>query len=178
MNYCTYFKATGELHSSTGAPFFDNEIDYIEVSPEITTEFLTFKKSLHHYLVVPSLTEQHRGTLVNKRDLLKSWKKVDDILYAISNTPDAELTILQDTKDKTCSISLSPLGSISIANINNLQYFTFAACIPKDPHLPLWLWTIKIQDLIDSDVKISYTGQDNIQFYTRRILNSYSHEQI
>jgi hypothetical protein len=178
MNYCTYYKATGELHSSTGVPISNNEIDYIEVSAEITVDFLTFKKSLHHYLVVPNSTEKHKGTLVNKNDLHKSWKKVDDVLYAIPVDIDAELTIIQNVKDKICSIRLSPVGRVSISAINNMQYFTFAACKPKDPHLPLWIWTVKITDLFDSDVKMSYKGQDNLQFYTRRILNSYSHEQI
>ena len=60
----------------------------------------------------------------------------------------------------------------------NIENLVLAACVPGDPHLPLWVWAIKYRDLIDNDVKISYTGTDNIQFYTKRNFDTYSHEQI
>ena len=175
MNYCIYFKHTGIIQSVSSTLPSDDLLSYIELSVEDTEMFYSGSKSLTQFVVIPDYSGSLTGKLVDPKDIEKTWTSIDDVVYAVpSNKPNADFIILQNSLDKTCTARLSQM-QLPNKNIENL---VLAACVPGDPHLPLWVWAIKYRDLIDNDVKISYTGTDDIQFYTKRNFDTYSHEQI
>jgi hypothetical protein len=137
--------------------------------------FCSGTKSLAQFIVIPTHSDSLTGRLVDPRDAEKTWTSIDDVIYAVpTDTPNADFIILQNSLNKTCTARLSQMQQPN----KNIENLVLAACVPGDPHLPLWVWTMKYRDLIDNDVKISYTGTDNIQFYTKRNFDTYSHEQI
>ena len=175
MNYCIYFKHTGIIQSVSSTLPADDALSYIELSFEDTEMFCSGSKSLAQFIVMPDYPDSLTGKLVDPRNFENTWTSINDIIYAVpSNKPGAEFVIVQNSLDKTCTARLSKM-QLPNKNIENL---VLAACVPGDPHLPLWVWTMKYRDLVDNDVKISYTGTDNIQFYTKRNFDTYSHEQI
>jgi len=175
MNYCTYFKQSGIIQSVTSTLPDNDLLSYIELSPEETEMFCSGRKSLSHFIVVPDYPGSLTGKLVDPRDLEQTWTSIDDIIFAIpKNKTGAVFTITQDSVNKTCTAKISQR---QITN-RNVEHLVLAACVPGDPHLPLWIWTISHSELIDNDVKINYIGTDNIEFYTKRNFDTYSHEQI
>jgi hypothetical protein len=175
MNYCTYFKQTGIIQSVTSTLPTSDLLSYIELSPEETEMFCSGSKSLSHFIVVPDYPGSITGKLVDPRDLERTWTSIDDIIFAIpKKVNDAVFNIVQDQLNKTCTAKLSQKQIMN----RNIEHLVLAACVPGDPHLPLWIWTVNYSDLLDNDVKINYIGTDNIEFYTRRNFDTYSHEQI
>ena len=175
MNYCIYFKNTGIIQSISSTLPSDDLLSYIELSIEDTEMFCSGTKSLAQFVVIPDYSGSLTGKLVDPRDAEKTWTSIDDVIYAVpTNKSNADFIILQNLSDKTCTARLSQIQQPN----KNIENLVLAACMPGDPHLPLWVWTMKYRDLIDNDVKISYIGTDNIQFYTKRNFDTYSHEQI
>lgn len=174
MNYCVYFKRTGIIHSVTSTLPDDFDLSLIELTAEETEMFCSGYKSLSQFRVVPDYPGSTKGKLVNSQDLEQTWTSIDDIIYSLpKNISNADFIVVQDTVNKVCTAKLTQMP------INrNIEYLVLAACLPGDPHLPLWIWNIEYSKLIDNDVKINYTGTDNIEFYTKRNFYSYSHEQI
>lgn len=170
MNYCTYFKSTGKIYSLNPTPVETDELNYIEISFDLIGDFLSGKKQLFKYVVIPDDTTLHSGKIVEESKLNQHWSKREDILYKIPSCSEGELVITQDTKNKTCSTKISNVGLLTLGN-KNVPNLTIAACVPGDPFTPLWVWNFEAAP----EAVINYSGTDNIQFYTRRLLESYSH---
>lgn len=173
MNYCIYFKDTGIIERTASVPLSNTEVDHLEVTPEQMELFLSGKVSLSTYRVV----EDRQGICK-----LIPVKELDHVEVSIKTTAwpipfglgESDFTIIQEVSSKACTVTLAGL---SRAMQINHAYIVLAACLPGDPHWPYWVWNIKYSDLLDNHVKINYTGPDRFQFYTKKIFNSYSHEQ-
>jgi hypothetical protein len=173
MNYCIYFKQTGIIERTSHIPITSDEVDYIEVSADEISKFLSGDVNLTSYRVIKDRLDIPKLVLAKELDYidLVSNRKI----YAVPYTKEqADFSIIQNLSNKTCIASLK--GTSRSIQINH-KYIVLAACVPGDPHWPYWVWNIKYSDIIDNDVKISYVGVDDIRFYTKKIFNSYSHEQ-
>lgn len=174
MNYCIYFKSTGELQSVTSTLHDSDELAYIVLTSDEAEMFCSGRKSLMDFKVVTDFPGSTSGKLISRQELDKSWATVDDVVFRIPvNCAPADFTITQDTTNKCCTARLT-----NPHNIINIKYIVVAACLQGDPHLPVWVWSIKFSDLLDTDVKIDYQGTDDLTFYTKRFFNTYSHEHI
>jgi hypothetical protein len=170
MTYCVYFKATGALQSIIDRPPTSDELGYIKISNEQTELFLTGTVRMADYRVVPDT-----GKLVSYKQISVTRYVADDIIFAVpKDLSKADFIITQNIQDKTCTARIGQHGKL----VDGIVGITIAACKPNVPYSPLWIWDIKFSDLLDNDVKINYTGTDNIMFYTKKNFNTYSHETI
>jgi hypothetical protein len=169
MTYCVYFKHTGSIQVITDTLPTSEELSYIVISNEQAELFLTGAIRLSDYKVLDST-----GKLVKTEEIESTRTLADDVVFAIPKDQlDADFVITQNIQDKICTVKLSSIGRLAVGNGT-----VVVACVPHNPYCPLWIWNINASDLLDNDVKINYTGTDNIMFYTKRHFNTYSHESI
>lgn len=155
---------------------------FIEISDELGTQFL---KGLVHpsdYYVVPDATLPGGGIIKVKNVSIVSTSPltIHDRVYLIPlDATDAEFTLLQNSVLKTIEVVLNPAADVwwKANDFFNREEIYLIACVPTDPHLILWQWFIKSSDLGTTPLVKSYSGSDQIRFYTRKIFKSYLHEQ-
>jgi hypothetical protein len=168
MNYAVYNEQTVMVTKITSSKPREDE-SYITIDPEITAKFYSGDIAPFDYRVIS-------GKLVYYKDLATHKSARSSRLYPIPKSgTEAEFNIRQNTEDKTCKIFLNQIGKESAVDSSSV---VMAACKPGDPHWPYWVRAFKISELIDRDVTITYTGTDDIEFFTKKIFKTYSHEQI
>lgn len=172
MTYCVYFKSSGIIKAITSEQPSDNTLSYFTLTNNDAEKFLGGELSLSSRVVVTD-SNTFEAKLVDPRDLEKNWADINDIVFSLprKNPNQSDLVIVQNRKEKNCVAKL-------VTKVHrNIDKIVLAACVPGDPHLLLWIWIIDYREILDNDVKINYTGTDDIEFYTRRQFANYSHEQ-
>lgn len=173
MSYCVYYKESFSLYCVTAVPIENEELDYIELSQELMSDFLSSKKHLIDYVVSPDYTKQKQGRLVSRQELYQTWAKKEDTLFLLPYGKESDFTITQDTNLKQCSVSISQIGLLTLSN-KSIRRILLAACSECNPFQPKWLQEINVAE----NSTFSYTGSDNIRFYTKRYLENYAHNII
>lgn len=174
MNYLVYFKQTGKIAQTSSVVVEDEVYSSIEISFDDMNDFLSDKKIINHYVVVED--GLGRKELLHIYDLEKTFANIDHRLYELPLGSGAQFQITQDSQHKTCLIKIDEFTKLKLGKYN-IEWIVLAACA-YDPYLPLWVWTVKIQDLINDCATISYAGTDSFRFYTKKILDNYAHELI
>lgn len=176
MNYLVYFKDTGKISHTSSVEYVDDKLDSIEISFEDMSDFLSNRKNIAYYCVISDAEISDQKELVHINDFEKSWSRVENRIHKIERTHGALFVIEQDTVNKICRIKTFGLTNKRLKK-HQIEYIVFAACL-GDPHLPLWVWNVKVSDILNGTASITYTGTDSFVFYTKKILDNYSHEQI
>ena len=176
MNYLVYFKDTGKISHTSGTEYVDDKMDSIEISFEEMNDFLSNKKNIAYYCVISDSELGDHKELIHINEFESQWNRIENRIYKIEKTANSTFVIEQDTANKTCKIKTFGLTKERLKK-HQIEYIIFAACI-GDPHLPLWVWNVKVSDIINDLASITYTGTDSFIFYTKKILDNYSHEQI
>jgi hypothetical protein len=151
-------------------------MDSIEISFEDMNDFLSNKKNISHYCIVSDSEVGDQKEIIHINDFELSWSRLENRIYKIESTPNASFIIEQDVAAKVCRIKTRGLTNAKL-NKHQIEYMVFAACL-GDPHLPLWVWNVKVSDIINDSAITTYTGIDSFIFYTKKILDNYSHEQV
>ena len=176
MNYLVYFKDTGRISHTSSAEYTDDKMDSIEISFEDMNDFLSNKKNISYYCIVSDSEVGNQKEIIHINDFESSWSRLENRIYKIEPTLNASCVIEQDTAAKICRIKTSGLTNAKLKK-HQIEYMVFAACL-GDPHLPLWVWNVKVSDIIDGSASISYNSPDSFIFYTKKILDNYSHELV
>ena len=153
-----------------------NPNPYIEIDDSIAADFFSAKLHMYDFAVTAE------GTLKSLYVETENPMFISEKVFAVPRTVDqnADLIIQQNVKNKQLIVTVSQTG-LELAQMNRFQnqgHCVLVACVPSDPHLYQWHWSIQITDLYDSPVIYHYTGSDQIQFYTKKIFRSYAHEQL
>jgi hypothetical protein len=179
MNYCVYYKKSLSIAKITSVAEESLEVSYITITPEEVESFCSGRHNLNEFYVEVDPLGNYSGKLVSVKEISKREFLIDNKIYAIpKNKGTANLTIYQNTTEKQCVARLDDHMKERASLGFNKKIISVAACYSGDPHLPSWVWDIKISDLAENDVKINYSGQDTISFFTQKLFDSYSHEQI
>ena len=151
---------------------------WIETDDEIALQIFQGKEKVLNYVVVVKSKENNQGFLKKKSTINKS-KSISERLFLIPNkiVNNAEFSIRHNVLDKTISVSLSETASIWWHNDINFRNIVVAACVPNDPFQVLWSFSVTT-DSIDKPIIVNYSGTDDICFFTEKIFESYSYEQI
>lgn len=176
MNYLVYFKDTGKISHTSPVEYVDDKLDSIEISFEDMSDFLSNKKNIAYYCVISDAEIGDQKDLVQINDFEKSWSQVENRIYKIERTDGSLFVIEQDIVNKICRIKTFGLTNERLKK-HQIEYMVFAACL-DDPHLPLWVWNVKVSDILNGTASTTYSGTDSFVFYTKKILDNYSHEQI
>ena len=102
----------------------------------------------------------------------------DRVIKFLKDIDYAELTIVQDCNSKVVSVKMleSSHKWWATDSYYSLKKLVIVACKENDPYAPLWHCEFSPEDLINLSADITYTGTDNISFYTTRLFDSYKHE--
>lgn len=178
MKYIYYTSNNGDI--SMISPVLDSTTTdpYITVSDEEGNQFVSGELLTHDYFIVPDLKiikKKHRPTF-NQPRMLSSNK-----IYSVPLSSHKEdFSIVQHFESKTIQVSLSKQSASwwKENNFFNQPTVYLIACVPNDPHLILWDWVIPSNQLSEIPLVHFYETSDQIRFYTRKIFESYSHEQF
>lgn len=176
MKYFYYNRDTGQITEISPSLNPTAADPYIEIDDELANQFLSGSKHTHQYLVT------YRGELRAKFETSTQLNHVtaQDRIYAVPrSTAAGDFAIKQNVSAKTVEIKLNAdAGSWWQNNryFGQTHYF-IVACCPMDPHLVHWTWNFEVEQLARGPLKQLYQGADDLQFYTRKIFESYSHEQ-
>lgn len=164
-----YNPETFAITGISGRPYQNNP--WIDSDDDIVMKIFEGKEKVLNYIVIVKSKEKNQGFL-KKKNTINKLKRIDEKLYLIpkKKIDNAEVTIIHSTLDKSILITLSESAIYDI-NIDNI---VIAACVPNDPFQ--CLWSVAVPK--DSSLKFNYQGTDNICFYTEKIFESYSYEQI
>lgn len=176
MKYVYYNRDTGHITGISPVIDISSEDLYIEIDDALGEQFLSGTKHPHQYLVT------YRGELRAKFETSTQLNhvSVQDRIHVIPITHKAgDFVLKQSITNKTVQITLAPDARDWWKNNRYFgqQYYFIVACCPGDPHLVLWSWYFETEKLSRNSITYQYQGTDNIQFYTRKIFESYSHEQ-
>jgi hypothetical protein len=196
MKYIYYTNNNGDI--SMISPVLDSTTSdpYITVSDAEGDQFMTGELLQHDYFIdldLKTIKKKYRPTF-NQPRMLSSNK-----IYSVPLCAHPEdFSIVQNVKNKTIQVSLgAPTARWWKENdFFNQPNIYLIACVPNDPHLVLWDWIIPSNQLSETPVVRSYANPwgtmpdkhdpmtvfesdspDQIRFYTRKIFESYSHEQ-
>lgn len=155
---------------------------FIEVADDLADKFLVGTSHPSEYCVIPDPRLPGGGILKEKNPPVpvRPPMPISEKVYLVPiHSIDAEFVIKQYTKSKTIEIYLTAEAEQwwKDNDFLNRKEIYLIACVPADPHLVLWEWFFKCTDLGTTPIVKSYTGTDQIRFYTRKIFKSYSHEQ-
>jgi hypothetical protein len=179
MNYCVYYKKSLAIAKITSEAEETSELSYIVISPEEVELFCSGSQNLNEFRVKLDPFIDYAGELVNVRELVNKETLIDSKIYAIAKgNGTANLTIYQDVTKKQCVARLDGRMKERVHLGFSKKVISLAACHSGDPHLPYWIWNINIADLAEKDVIINYSGEDSITFFTQKLFDFYSHEQI
>ena len=175
MKYIHYHSDTGRITSISPMVDTSSADPFIEVDDQLGNEFLSGTKHPHQYLVT------YRGELRAKFETSTQLNHVpvQERIHAIPKLSNGDFMLKQNTVGKTVEINLNSAARDwwkSNKYFGQTHYFVVACC-PTDPHLVLWSWMFETSRLAAGSITYQYQGTDNIQFYTRKIFESYSHEQ-
>lgn len=176
MNYLVYFKDTGRISHTSNVNQVDDKLDSIEISFDDMNLFLTNKKNISHYCVISDAAISDYKELLHINDFEQTWNQIENRIFKITQSSTPQLIIEQSKKHKVCAIRTVGITKERLKK-HQLEHMVFAACA-GDPHLPLWVWNVKVEDILNDCARIEYTGSDTFIFYTKKILDNYSHEQV
>jgi hypothetical protein len=204
MKYVYYQSQGGDI--SMISPTIDptSSDPYIVVSDAAADQFLSGDLLIHDYYVLPDKILEGGGTFKKKyRPTINQPRvAVSSKIYSIPLcTEPMDFAIVQDCVTKTIKVSLSKQAAHwwKENNFFNQSTVYIIACMPNDPHLVLWDWIIPSDKLKETPIIRSYAtawgsattneisdplmvvasdASDQIRFYTRKIFESYSHEQL
>ena len=149
---------------------------YIETDdPRAENIFLNTDKPFFYEVIVDH-TNPLKGKLRRKGTAnIKSL--VSDSLHLISNKqkeiPDIKL--LQIPENKTIELSITNFA-LTYGAENKIDFFILSACRKYDPYQLLWTRVVYLKDFVDNKLTFTYTGMDDVCFYTKKIFHSYYHE--
>lgn len=183
MKYVYYQNPDGDIVMV--APIIDvGAVDpFIEVSDDLGTQFLEGSIHPRDYYVIPDATLPSGGIIKVKNVATGSTSPltIHDRVYLVPvDSNNAEFIVTQNINLKTIAVVLNAEADAwwRTNNFFNRDEIYLIACVPTDPHLILWQWFIKSADLSTVPLVKTYTGSDQMRFYTRKIFKSYSHEQF
>jgi hypothetical protein len=176
MNYLVYFKDTGKISHTSSTEYVDDKMDSIEISFDDMNDFLSNKKNIAYYCVISDSELSDKKELMHINDFEEQWNHIENKIYKIEKTTNSTFVIEQDTSSKTCRIKTFGLTKERLKK-HQIENMVFAACL-GDPHLPLWVWNVTVADIINDSASTTYTSTDSFIFYTKKILDNYSHELV
>ena len=139
--------------------------------------FLGQEKALKYVAIVrPGMNS--KGVIKLKPAKHSSTVPLTDIVHKIPKTDTfAELNILQNTSDKTLSITMlnESLEWWQTDPKYSSHSMHLTACANEDPYKPLWTRSIKASEF-DLNSVFNYQGTDEFVLYTVRLFDSYNHE--
>ena len=159
----------------------DYNFNYILIDDDLAEQFHSHELNFSQFLISVSSPANRQGKLVSRYQSTRNWTNsvYNKMILIPRNINSADLTISQNTIDKTITISVSKTSRL-LLEANNLYQrpiIDFAACLTQDPHTPCEVWTLDASELITNDVTITYSCQDDVYIYTEKIFETYSHEQ-
>ena len=182
------------------SPRIDSSTTDLYITVPDDDQFITEGCLMHDYTVLPNVTIPSGGTLKKKYfpTLHQPQTMRSSKIYSIplTNGPN-DFSLVQDVRSKTVEIKLSAQAAYwwRENKFFNQPTVYVIACVPNDPHLVLWDWIIPSDQLTEKSIVRSYASPwgvstiddpltvfgsdspDQIRFYTRKIFESYSHEQ-
>lgn len=148
---------------------------YIETDDPVVEQIFLAKEKIYHYCVEVADAEKHTGKLVKQIQTSSASGNrfsIDSYYHLItSDSSSADFIVIQNKKDKTISFSLTDQAFAKWIG-NQSAPLLILACVPTDPYAMLWSSTLTPLNVGD---QITYTGQDNICFYTKKLFDSYQH---
>ena len=176
MKYLYHRPDDGGILMIAHQPEPSNPNPYIEIDDSIANDFFAVKLHLHHFVVTAE------GTLKNLYPAPNEEIRAIEKVFAIPKniTEETDCVIQQDTVNQLITVNISATG-LELAQLNRFQnqsHCILVACLPSDPHLYVWHWAISTVDLLDGPVTRRYTGENNLQFYTKKIFRTYKNEQL
>jgi len=146
---------------------------YIETEDPIAEQIFLAKEKIYHYRVEVIDQVQHIGKLVKQVQTSSAGNNrlpINSYYYRIPVvSKDTDFTVIQNTKNKTINFSLTDRAFAKWIG-NHSVPLLILACVPDDPYTMLWSLTLTPLNVGD---QITYTGQDNICFYTKKLFESY-----
>ena len=171
---------TGELRHITGE-IFPDEPHYIRVSPAEVADLQTYKSSPSDYRVVMDFkTNEYILQNIAEGDIRSfNW---NDEVYQLPNSGTASLTLTQNTKEGTWTLSVSEqvLRSLSTQATHANYNLAFYATKPDDVNVLHGILKFRVID-------ITTTGTFTIKHesalapasvYCRKVFDSYVHIQL
>lgn len=164
-----YHPETFIITGIAGRPTQSNP--WIESNDDIVMQIFEGKEKVLNYVVVVKSKEKNQGFL-KKKNAINKLKKADERLFLIpkKKTDNADMSLVQNTTEKSVVVTLSE----SVLYDDSINNIVITACVPNDPFQCLWSMAVPK----DASLKFNYQGTDNFCFYTEKLFEKYSYEQI
>jgi hypothetical protein len=181
MKYVYYQDTTGEIKIISPVKELGSTDPYIEVEDSEIDHIHSGRETPAMYFVKPMSRTYPVGKIVKKDQASLNWRSINDWLYLLpkEEPPVIEFKLTQDIKNKTIIVSLSKQARTlwSSRGYFKKSHFPITACFGADPHNLAWVKIFQTHELME-DIKIKYTGTDDLRFYSHRFFDCYYHEQI
>jgi hypothetical protein len=173
-----YDISTGFITGMSPSVIDSRNEPYANVNDSVAEQIFLGKEKISKYKVVLKNKETKQGFLVLKESISKQISSVKDRVYQIKYNDDAEIKVINDSKNKVLQIYIKPNAKSWWEDhpVNNLKSLYIVATKESDPSLPLWSIAIPSEKFINNFYNYQYSGTSSFSIYTDKFFNSYSYE--
>ena len=178
---CVYYNNDTKLITQM-SPIPDSSAADPDIIISDTDLALLASHKMHLQLFLVEVTDpaEHVGKIIKRPSDPKviTSQKPDGRRYAIPTTANAtvDVYVKQFRSNKSIQVSIG-LGAVTNADAIG-RPMLLMACLKNDPHYPVHELIIPANTLSTDPMIYTYTGSDNICFYTYKTFENYLHEQF
>ena len=178
---CVYYNNdTKKITQVSPIPDTSAADPYIVISDLELALLESHKMHLQLFLVEVTDSTTHTGKIIKRPSdpRVITAQKSEGRRYAIPTTMNGSVDVYvkQFCSNKSIQVSIA-LDAVTNADAIG-RPMLLVACLDTDPHYPVQELIIPANTLSTDPMVYSYTGTDNIRFYTYKTFENYLHEQF